>query len=139
MQRNQSGLPGKQMLQRHRQGHDIHGLAITGHDQHRRDPIGIHDSSGKLTGRLVYKQGGTNMPGLVLYGGPWGDGGGAAEREYAKVYAAKGMVVFLPDYFPEVCGDTNQTTLSVCLGKYFGGFLLDTPYARGLPCLPTRH
>merc|ERR1711934_751392 len=98
-------------------------------------PLEYTDSSGELTGRLVYKQGGTNMPGLVLYGGPWGDGGGAAEREYAKVYAAKGMVVFLPDYFPEVCGDTNQTTLSVCLGKYFGGFLLDTPYAQRLALL----
>jgi len=92
----------------------------------------------ELTGMLIYQEmpaGSPKRPGLVLYGGPWGDGGGSAEREYAKVYASKGMVVFLPDYFPEVCGDTNQTTLMICLGKYFGGFLRQTAYAQRIALL----
>ena len=96
-----------------------------------------NDGSDALTGMLIYKQmdGSARRPGLVLYGGPWGDGGGAAEREYAKVYAAKGMVVFLPDYFPETCGDTNQTTLMICLTQYFGGFLNQTARAQRIALL----
>merc|ERR1719230_766251 len=95
------------------------------------------DGEVDLTGMLIYHKGAEQkpMPGLVLYGGPWGDGGGAAEREYAKVYASKGMAVFLPDYFPEKCGDTNQTTLMICLQKYFGGFLKQTAYAQRIALL----
>ena len=46
-----------------------------------------NDGSDSLTGMLFYQQmdGSARRPGLVLYGGPWGDGGGAAEREYARV------------------------------------------------------
>jgi hypothetical protein len=40
------------------------------------------------------------------------------------------MVVFLPDYFTETCGDTNQTTLMLRLSRYFGGFLDQTAYAQ---------
>jgi dienelactone hydrolase len=96
-----------------------------------------YDGETPLNGRLIYKQmsGNEKRPGLVLYGGPWGDGGGEAEREYARVYAAKGMVVFLPDYFTETCGDTNQTTLMLCLSQYFGGFLNQTAYAQRIALL----
>ena len=34
-----------------------------------------------------------------MFDGPWGDGGGAAAREYGRQFAAEGLVVFLPDYF----------------------------------------
>lgn len=37
-------------------------------------------------------------PGLLLFSGFWGDGGGEPEREYAREYARRGMVVFLPDF-----------------------------------------
>jgi len=38
-------------------------------------------------------------PGVVVYGGFTGDGGQRFERDYAREYARKGMVAFLPDYF----------------------------------------
>merc|ERR1712232_801283 len=70
------------------------------------EPLTYKDGDDTLHGMLIYQkmpEGSAKRPGLVLYGGPWGDGGGQAEREYAKVYASKGMVVFLPDYMPETC------------------------------------
>eukprot|EP00930_Biecheleria_cincta_P027977 TRINITY_DN1953_c0_g2_i3.p1 TRINITY_DN1953_c0_g2~~TRINITY_DN1953_c0_g2_i3.p1 ORF type:complete len:1956 (+),score=221.90 TRINITY_DN1953_c0_g2_i3:86-5953(+) len=108
-------------------------------DQIVEEAYNYSDNGTQLNGMLIYQRrwvaNNQRRPGLVLYGGPWGDGGGDAEREYAKVYAAKGMVVFLPDYFTETCSDTDQVTLLICLTRYFGGFLNDTAYAQRIALL----
>lgn len=75
---------------------DLPGLAEESHTY-------IDDYNGvqtELHGHFIYpKEGNGALPGMVLFGGPWGSGGGKAERAYARQYAMKGMVVFLPDYF----------------------------------------
>jgi len=101
------------------------------------EPLTYKDGDDTLHGMLIYQkmpEGSAKRPGLVLYGGPWGDGGGQAEREYAKVYASKGMVVFLPDYMPETCKDSDQTLIP-CLTKYLQGFLLQTVNAERIALL----
>jgi len=54
----------------------------------------------EMVGYVIYQaEGEVFRPGLMMFPGPWGDGGGMYEREAAREYARKGMVVFLPDYY----------------------------------------
>jgi len=80
-----------------------------------------------LSGFKIYqKSGASKRPGLLIFVGPYGDGGGYYEREVAKMYARKGMAVFLADYYPGTHGDTNPMTMFPALAEYssnkaFGG------------------
>jgi dienelactone hydrolase len=80
-----------------------------------------------LSGFKIYqKSGPSKRPGLLIFVGPYGDGGGYYEREVAKMYARKGMAVFLADYYPGTHGDTNPMTMFPALAEYstnpaFGG------------------
>lgn len=61
--------------------------------------------------------------------GPYGDGGGANEREVARKYANKGMVVFLPDYYPTRNSENNFNEVMAAVGAY-GPFLKDSAKAQ---------
>merc|ERR1712032_1585327 len=70
-------------------------------------------------------------PGLLVFPGPYGDGGGEEEREVAREYARKGMVVFLPDYYPTRNSDTDfNQTLAAIAG--YEDFLKDSAKAQAI-------
>jgi len=70
-------------------------------------------------------------PGLLVFPGPYGDGGGKHERDVAREYARKGLVVFLPDYYPTRNSDTdfNQTLAAVAA---YEPFLEDSAKAQAI-------
>ena len=74
---------------------------------------------GTLVGyAMMSKDNSTKLPGLLVFPGPYGDGGGKYEREVARKYAKKGFAVFLPDYFPTRNSENNATELLAAIGGY---------------------
>jgi len=65
----------------------------------------------------------------LVFPGPYGDGGGEEEREVAREYARKGMVVFLPDYYPTRNSDTNFNQTLMAIAQY-DDFLKDSKKAQ---------
>jgi len=103
------------------------------------------DGDDTLTGYLMYKDlpepqrraahtGTPKRPGLVVYVGPYGDGGGKNERDFARTYAEKGMVVFLPDYFPGRHSDEDPKQVQAAVEAY-GPFLKDPAKAQRIALL----
>jgi dienelactone hydrolase len=86
---------------------------------------------GELVGYCIYKEttSKSKRPGLLVFPGPYGDGGGEEERDVAREYARKGMVVFLPDYYPTRNSDTNFTQTLMAIAQY-DGFLKDSERAQ---------
>merc|ERR1712048_549084 len=86
---------------------------------------------GTLFGRTYVNvaQGSAKRPGLLLFPGPYGDGGGKYEREVARKYARKGFAVFVVDYFPTINSEDNQTEVIGALGAY-PDFLVNTSKAQ---------
>jgi len=86
-----------------------------------------------LTGYCVYMNlpGDPERPGLILFGGFWGDGGDENERDIAKDFAAMGFTVFIPDYFPGTHSTDSMEDLADSFAKY-GPFLEDTVKAQGV-------
>ena len=70
-------------------------------------------------------------PGLLVFPGPYGDGGGEHERDVAREYARKGMVVFLPDYYPTRNSDTDFNQTLAAIAQY-EGFLKDSAKAQAI-------
>merc|ERR1719190_67840 len=86
----------------------------------------LTDDGKTMYGYVIYEDSGVmDRPGLLLFGGPWGSGGGANERDVAREYAAKGMVVFLPDYtvvdYP--VDENNQDQINEVFLNYVSGYL----------------
>ena len=77
-------------------------------------------AGGNLTGYVIYQgiPGSAKRPGLLVFPGPYGDGGGAHERAAARVYAKKGMVVFLPDYFPTRNSENDFNQVLAAVSQY---------------------
>ena len=90
-----------------------------------------NDGNDELVGWLIYQDIPENAkrPGLIVYVGPYGDGGGKNERDFARTYARKGMVVFLPDYFPGRHSDEDPAQVQAAVAAY-GPFLKDPPKAQ---------
>ena len=88
-------------------------------------------AGGELVGYCIYKetQSKSKRPGLLVFPGPYGDGGGEHERDVAREYARKGMVVFLPDYYPTRNSDTNYGQTLAAIAAY-DGFLKDSERAQ---------
>ena len=86
---------------------------------------------GELVGYCIYKETASKAkrPGLLVFPGPYGDGGGEEERDVAREYARKGMVVFLPDYYPTRNSDTNFDQTLAAIAAY-DGFLKDSERAQ---------
>ena len=86
---------------------------------------------GELVGYCIYKETASKSkrPGLLVFPGPYGDGGGEEEREVAREYARKGMVVFLPDYYPTRNSDTDFDQTLAAVAQY-DGFLKDSERAQ---------
>ena len=78
---------------------------------------------GELVGYSIFAEtkSSSKRPGLLVFPGPYGDGGSAQEREVARAYARKGLVVFLPDYYPTRNSDKdfNQTLAAVAAYEPF--------------------
>merc|ERR1719271_371410 len=72
-----------------------------------------YGADSKLVGLSIYSktvmQSSKKRPGLLVFPGPYGDGGGKYEREVARKYARKGFVVFVVDYFPTSNSENNAT------------------------------
>jgi len=66
--------------------------------------------------------------------GPYGDGGGKHERAFAREYARKGMVVFLPDYFPGRHSDEDPAQVQAAVQAY-GPFLKEPAKAQRIALL----
>jgi len=66
--------------------------------------------------------------------GPYGDGGGKNERDFARTYARKGMVVFLPDYFPGRHSDEDPAQVQAAVAAY-GPFLKEPAKAQRVALL----
>ena len=88
-------------------------------------------AGGELVGYCIYKetQSKSKRPGLLVFPGPYGDGGGEHERDVAREYARKGMVVFLPDYYPTRNSDTNYGQTLAAIAAY-DDFLKDSERAQ---------
>lgn len=88
----------------------------------------MNENDEELTGYLIYEDmpGEDMRPGLLIFDGPWGDGGGPNAREYAREYARKGMVVFLPDYLPTM----NDPETDAIAGALTVDFLADPAHAQ---------
>ena len=86
---------------------------------------------GTLVGRTFVSQaqGSAKRPGLLLFPGPYGDGGGKYEREVARKFARKGFAVFAVDYFPTVNSEDIQTEVIAAISSY-GAFLQNTSKAQ---------
>ena len=78
-------------------------------------------AGGELVGYCIYKhtESKSKRPGLLVFPGPYGDGGGKNERAVAMEYALKGMVVFLPDYYPTRNSENNYTETLAAIVQYF--------------------
>merc|ERR1711988_310908 len=57
-------------------------------------------------------------PVLLIFPGPYGDGGGKYEREVARKYARKGFAVFVVDYFPTTNSEDDQGQVMAAIGGY---------------------
>ena len=93
----------------------------------------------ELIGYFIYadrEEGETDKrAGLLMFDGPWGDGGGASAREYARQFALdSNMVVFLPDYFTGTHSEDSISDLQDAVGKY-GPFLEDTTETKAISLL----
>lgn len=89
-------------------------------------------ADGKLVGYVIYQSmpsDAPRRPGLMVFPGPYGDGGGKEEREVARKYAKKGMVVFLPDYYPTRNSEDNPEEVQAAIFQY-GPFLKDSGHAQ---------
>lgn len=86
-----------------------------------------------LTGYCVYMNlpGDPERPGLLLFGGFWGDGGDESERDIAQDFAEMGFTVFVPDYFPGTHSTDSMDDLNDSFSQY-GPFLADTVKAQGV-------
>ena len=96
-------------------------------------------AGGNLTGYVIYQAipGSAKRPGLLVFPGPYGDGGGAHERNVARMYAKKGMVVFLPDYFPTRNSENDFDQVLSALSQY-GPFLKNSAKAQAIAGLGYR-
>ena len=93
-----------------------------------------YGEGGKLCGYLIHQAipaGSPKRPGLMVFPGPYGDGGGAYERAVAREYAQKGMVVFLPDYLPTKNSDNDFNQVFAALSAY-KPFLKETEKAQAI-------
>lgn len=101
-----------------------------------KEHVYANEAGEELVGFLIYQDlpDSPKRPGLVVFVGPYGDGGGTYEREFARKYAAKGMVVFLPDYFAGRHSEDNQAEVADAIGKY-PPFLEDTAAAQKIGLL----
>lgn len=99
-----------------------------GHSMVEMEHTYMNENDEELTGYLIYEDmpGMDMRPGLLIFDGPWGDGGGPSARDYAREYARKGMVVFLPDYLPS---DNNPETEAIA-GALSVNFLGNTSHAQ---------
>ena len=88
-------------------------------------------AGGELVGYCIAEetQSKSKRPGLLVFPGPYGDGGGEHERDVAREYARKGMVVFLPDYYPTRNSDTDFDQTLAAVAQY-DGFLKDSERAQ---------
>ena len=89
--------------------------------------------NGDLVGYAIYQDlpADSPRPGLLVFPGPWGDGGGVHERAVARKYARKGMVVFLPDYYTTRNSEDSFDELMDAVGRYHP-FLADSGHAQAI-------
>lgn len=93
-------------------------------------------TNGTLQGWLIYQDlAGTPLrPGLLIFPGPYGDGGSEFERAVGCQYAKKGMSVFLPDYSVTGMDPATETGGWAAL-SFMGPFLNDTVHAQSIALL----